>query len=114
MLSSSSIPFLLLLHLAVLIKTVSAVEGGEGTYPLAHITGPQIIENSTHIPVCTIHYPHSHALDRSPITLDRLLHISTCGDRPISTVYRFREPDSAGNEKGNNDTHRQCQITWIR
>lgn len=83
----SSIPFLLLLHLVALIKTVSAVEGGEGTYPLAHITGPQIIENSTHIPVCTHTLSHSYALDRSPITLDWLLHISTCGDRPISAVY---------------------------
>ncbi|KAI7878491.1 hypothetical protein K492DRAFT_170760 [Lichtheimia hyalospora FSU 10163] len=52
-----SIPFLLLLHF-ILIKAVSAVEGGEGTYPLAHITGPQIIENSTHIP--TGYYTFRH------------------------------------------------------
>lgn len=81
-----SIPILLLLHL-LLSKTVSAVEGGEGTYPLAHITGPQIIENSTHIPVCTTHATIHMQWIAQLFQLDWLLHVSTCGDRSISTVY---------------------------
>ncbi|KAI8138109.1 hypothetical protein BJV82DRAFT_632631 [Fennellomyces sp. T-0311] len=41
-----SLPFLLFLCLAI----ARIVRAGEGTYPLAYITGPSIIENSTHIP----------------------------------------------------------------
>lgn len=39
------------LILAFLFCSIQYVLAGEGTYPLAYIIGPQIIENSTHIPV---------------------------------------------------------------
>ncbi|KAI9312178.1 hypothetical protein BX666DRAFT_1881199 [Dichotomocladium elegans] len=42
-----AIPFLLFVLQAALLNVAMA---GEGTYPLAYITGPQIIENSTHVP----------------------------------------------------------------
>lgn len=46
------IPFpLLFLILLPFIYRVHAVEGGEGTYPMAAVEGAQIIDNSTHIPV---------------------------------------------------------------
>ncbi|KAI8376141.1 uncharacterized protein BYT42DRAFT_573566 [Radiomyces spectabilis] len=40
------------------ILFIGTVWAGEGTYPLAHIVGPQIIENSTHIP--TGYYTFRH------------------------------------------------------
>ncbi|KAI9492250.1 hypothetical protein BDB00DRAFT_829033 [Zychaea mexicana] len=51
----TSLPFLFFSCLLFLSSTVLA---GEGTYPLAYITGPEILENSTHIP--TGYYTFRH------------------------------------------------------